>query len=130
MNAVSTIWVIEDDESIAQCLTLLLESAEYRVRTAGSLGEARALSGVPNLVLLDFLLPDGNGVAFLPELSERFPGTRVILLTAQDRVGTSRFPAHVTYQSKPFHNHQLLELIRSELARSGSDSSWTPPVSY
>ncbi len=111
-----SLWVIEDDESIAQCLRMLLEDEGYAVEVAGTLREARLLQSAPELVLLDFLLPDGNGIAFLPELSQRHPSARVLLLTALDRVGESRFPHHVHYLAKPFHNRELLAAVRSQLA--------------
>ncbi len=114
----ANLWVVEDDDSIALCLKILLEDHGYDVSVAGSLADARRLSIAPDLVLLDFLLPDGNGIAFLPELAGRFPQLHVILLTAQDRVGESRFPNHVAYLPKPFHNKELLGLVERELERS------------
>ncbi len=93
---------------------MLLQEAGYRVDIAPSLSDARSLQSIPDLVLLDYLLPDGNGVAFLPELGRRFPNVPVILLTARERVGLSSFPNHVTYLPKPFRNRDLLEVVRSQ----------------
>lgn len=108
------VWVVEDDEPIARCLEMLLQDSRYDVALAGSLGAARELAGRPDLVILDYLLPDGNGVSFLPELAARHPGVPVILLTALERVGASTFPNHVKYLPKPFRNRQLLELIAAQ----------------
>ena len=115
MSSKASLWVVEDDESIALCLKMILEDHGYGVQVAHTLESARAFETRPDLVLLDFLLPDGNGIAFLPELEERFPGVQVILLTALDRVGSSRFPNHVEYLPKPFHNRELLTMIRRKL---------------
>lgn len=117
------LWIVEDDESIALCLKMILEDHGYRVAVAHTLQAARRLEGRPALVLLDFLLPDGNGVAFLPELEQRFAGTQVILLTALDRVGSSRFPNHVEYLPKPFHNRELLTMIERKLHGTESMSA-------
>lgn len=108
-----TVWVVEDDEPIARCLQLLLQESGYRVDVARSLGEARTLATLPELVLLDYLLPDGNGISYLPELAREHPGVPVILLTALERVGNSSFPNHVTYLAKPFRNRDLIELVHS-----------------
>lgn len=109
-----TVWVVEDDEPIARCLEMLLQDSGYGVELAGSLAAARTLTGHPDLVILDYLLPDGNGVAFLPELAARHHAIPVILLTALDRVGASSFPNHVKYLPKPFRNKQLLDLIAAQ----------------
>ena len=118
MTTAKRLWVIEDDETISQCLCLILSENGYGVAPAKSLAEARCLEQKPDLVLLDFLLPDGNGIAFLPELAVRHPGVPVILLTAQERVGMSRFPHHVAYLAKPFRNKELFALIQSQLSKS------------
>jgi DNA-binding response OmpR family regulator len=110
------VWVVEDDEPIARCLQMLLQDEGYSVDVASTLDDARALTSKPELVLLDYLLPDGNGIAYLPELAGRHPGVPVILLTALERVGKSSFPNHVTYLAKPFRNRDLIELVNSHFA--------------
>jgi DNA-binding response OmpR family regulator len=114
------VWVIEDDEPIARCLEMLLRESGYVVEVAGSLATARALGPEPDLVLLDYLLPDGNGITFLPELARAHPGVPVILLTALERVGASAFPAHVTFLSKPFRNRDLLALVDAKFRSGGA----------
>lgn len=109
------LWVVEDDDAIAQCLQLLLEGEGYTVKVATSLDDARQLTTCPDLVILDFLLPDGNGLAFLPELAARYATVPVILLTAQERVGATRFPSHVAYLAKPFTKKELLKVVKVHL---------------
>ena len=110
------IWIVEDDEAIGRCLKLLLEDAGYSTVLSASLAAARALMPQASVVVLDYLLPDGNGLSFLPELAQHMPGTPVILLTAQSRVGTSTFPKHVQFLAKPFRNRELLDLVRNQIA--------------
>ena len=119
MSRPHTLWVIEDDEPIARCLQMLLQESGYAVSIATSLASARGLPSTPDLVLLDYLLPDGNGIMFLPELAKSHPGVPVILLTALDRVGSSQFPRHVAYLPKPFRNRDLLALVDSQLRAHG-----------
>lgn len=111
------VWIVEDDEAIGRCLQMLLQDAGYSTVLSGSLTEAREQMPKAAVVVLDYLLPDGNGLSFLPELGQRLPGTPVILLTAQSRVGTSSFPKHVQFLAKPFRNREFLDLVGSQIAQ-------------
>jgi DNA-binding response OmpR family regulator len=81
--------IVEDNELVTGALRVVFESAGYRVSTAGSLAEAKALnaSNPARLVLLDLTLPDGDGIALVPAL--RAAGTRVVVaLTGRDDAAT------------------------------------------
>ncbi len=83
--------LIVDDESVSlRFLSKLVEMEDFHVRTARTLLEARSSirSKVPDLLLLDLLLPDGNGLDLLKEL-ESGSGTEVILITAHASVDTA-----------------------------------------
>jgi len=77
--------VVEDNEHVTSALRILLESADHRVSTAGSIAEALAVarSDPAALVLLDLTLPDGDGLALIEPL--RAAGSRAIVaLTGHD----------------------------------------------
>lgn len=109
--------VIDDDEQTCALLEELLRSEGYEVATAGSLTAARELlkRSQPDVALLDWQLPDGDGLEFLPELKRQWPDTQVIMLT-----GFATFDVAVEavkqgafhFQSKPFHAEGLTLLIR------------------
>src|SRR5437868_2551691 len=69
-------------------MSILLESADWRVSCAHSIAETRAAlaSDPPQVVLLDLTLPDGNGLILIPEL--RAAGCRVVALTGDDDPAT------------------------------------------
>ena len=78
------ILVVEDDENHAELMKISLQNAleEYRLEIAYTLHDARAVleMGIPNLVLTDYLLPDGYGSELVATVNGLCP---VILLTSQ-----------------------------------------------
>jgi two-component system OmpR family response regulator len=79
------ILVVEDNEAVASALRILLESANQRVSTAGSIAEALAVarSDPAALVLLDLTLPDGDGLSLVPALRAAGAGA-IVALTGHD----------------------------------------------
>jgi DNA-binding response OmpR family regulator len=112
------IWLVEDDRSIGSALLRTLLAEGYRAEWAASIAEVRALEGVPDLLLLDRGLPDGDGLALCRELLEQHPGLRVLVLTARtDEIDVVLgLDAGATdYVAKPFRLAELLARIRAQL---------------
>ena len=68
-------------------MRIIFESAGYRVSEAGTLAEAGLVTGggMPDAILLDLTLPDGNGLDLIPGLRPRTPDRPVIIaLTGRD----------------------------------------------
>jgi two-component system OmpR family response regulator len=84
---VPTVLVVEDDALMRQSLTTAL-SADFRVRAAGSGAEARSLlRGLkPDAILLDMVLPDGDGFSVLAAVEGVSPRPQVVILSALDQV--------------------------------------------
>jgi len=83
--------LIVDDESVSlRFLSKLVEKESFHIKTARTLLEARAhiQEKIPDLLLLDLLLPDGNGLDLLKELDPG-AGTEVILITGHASVDTA-----------------------------------------
>ena len=82
----TTVLVVDDHNVLAESLTVALsaEPGLTVVGRAGTLAEARRLvsSTRPDVLLLDVRLPDGDGVAAIPELLAAHPGAKVVVLTA------------------------------------------------
>ncbi len=119
------ILVVEDERAIREMLAFNLGRAGYDVRPAGDGREARAAiaDGQPDLVLMDWMLPDVSGLELTRQL-KRDPQTReipVIMLTARveedDRVAGLDGGAD-DYIVKPFSQRELLARIRAALRRS------------
>src|SRR6476660_8688133 len=118
------ILVVEDERAIREMLAFNLGRAGYEVRPAGDGREARAAiaDGQPDLVLMDWMLPDISGLELTRQL-KRDPHTReipVIMLTARveedDRV--AGLDGGDDYIVKPFSQRELLARIRAALRRS------------
>jgi DNA-binding response OmpR family regulator len=121
----ATVLVVEDESHLAAGLRLNLELDGYRVLIARSVREATAqlLQPVPiNLILLDVMLPDGDGYSFCKQLRDAGQYMPVIMLTArsaaEERVRGLDSGAD-DYMPKPFELPELLARVRSALRRSG-----------
>lgn len=81
----TTVLLVDDHAVLAESLAALLGNQPDLevVGTARTLAEARRLveTSRPDVVLLDVALPDGDGIAEIPALLERHPGSRVVVLT-------------------------------------------------
>jgi two-component system response regulator AtoC len=114
-----TILVVDDEQLIRWSLSDRLKSEGYNVAEAGTAAEALAKSeeGM-DLVLLDYRLPDGDGLAVLKSIKERTPDTLVILLTAYTSVETAveamRQGAY-HYLNKPFNLDEIALLVEKAL---------------
>jgi two-component system phosphate regulon response regulator PhoB len=119
------ILVIEDERPIREMMVFNLGRAGYQVRPAADGREARAAiaDGRPDLVLMDWMLPDISGLELTRQL-KRDPETReipIIMVTARaeedDRV-TGLDGGADDYLVKPFSQRELLARIRAALRRT------------
>lgn len=123
------ILLIEDDVPLAQALVGFLKARGFVCECAGSLAEARALLPAAHwaAVLLDWELPDGEGLSLLPTLRRTLPDSPVLMLTARDQI-TDRIrgldAGADDYLVKPFDPEELLARLRAvERRRSGVGSA-------
>jgi DNA-binding response OmpR family regulator len=119
------ILIIDDNQEILFGLKKLLDEASFTTYTASDLKEAQdALhQNEYDLIILDWMLPDGSGVDFLAKMRIEFYTTAVLLLSSkldiEDKVEALDSGAD-DYLSKPFSNIELLARIRALLRRECS----------
>lgn len=111
------ILIIEDEKEIVRFLRLELEHEGYQTAAEydGRAGLLSALSTEPDIILLDIMLPELNGLEVLRRL-RREKDIPVILLTARDTVMdkvTGLDTGANDYITKPFHIEELLARIRA-----------------
>jgi DNA-binding response OmpR family regulator len=113
-----TILVIDDDPDLLDAHQSILERAGYRVLTApdGGTGLQLALNYLPDLILLDLLMPVRNGFLVLEAVRERSPlSPRVVMLTgngAEAHRDWAAFLGADEYLEKPITLEQLLTIVR------------------
>lgn len=131
-----TILAVDDEHDITDMLTLLLESEGYRVLTASGGAEALALleKDVPDLILLDIMMPDVDGHQVCQGVRARreLAKVPVMMLTAKNDI------AHIAqavddgadgFIVKPFEVDQFLRLVRFRLeGRQGDFYRSSRPV--
>ena len=113
-----SILVVDDEPAIRESLEFLLSEANYKVALAeGGLDGLKKLeSDLFDLVLLDVMMPDKNGLEVLEEIGRSSPETAVIMITAfgtiENAVRAIKSGA-VDYVTKPWDNEKLLLDIRN-----------------
>jgi two-component system response regulator TrcR len=120
------ILVVEDDRVTYSALTMLLRHYHYDVTLARTLAEAnRELQRQdPNLVILDLMLPDGNGLDMLEQIRETGRKTRVAVVTGSDLPETEKRLRRLRpdwYFRKPLNFIELLQGIQGE-PEAGDDA--------
>lgn len=118
------ILIVEDEVHLAEALTQILKKNNYSVDTVhdGRSGLDNALSGIYDLLLLDIMLPEMDGISLLKTIRSEGIATPVIMLTAKgeisDKISGLDYGAD-DYVAKPFSTGELLARIRAALRRKG-----------
>lgn len=118
------ILIVEDELHLAEALAQILRKQNYSVDAVydGQSGLDNALSGIYDLLLLDIMLPEMDGITLLKKIRNEGITTPVILLTAKgeisDKVAGLDYGAD-DYIAKPFSTEELLARIRAALRRKG-----------
>jgi two-component system, NtrC family, response regulator AtoC len=115
----ATILVVDDEQLIRWSLSDRLKSEGYNVIEAETAAQAiaRSAEGV-DLVLLDYRLPDADGLSVLKQIKERNQDTLVILLTAYSSVETAveaMKQGAYHYANKPFNLDEIVLVVEKAL---------------
>jgi DNA-binding NtrC family response regulator len=117
-----SVLIVDDEAAIRESLQTLLEFEGYTVDTAndGIEGLTRLSERPFDLVLLDFALPERNGIEILQEIRERDSELPVIMITAYGTVenAVNAMQAGATnFIQKPWDNEKLLADVRTAVGR-------------
>lgn len=117
------IYLLEDDDSIRKLVDYTLKSQNYQTESFALPSEFwKAMAKKPELILLDIMLPEEDGISILKKLRENkeTAGIPVIMLTAKDSefdVVTGLDSGADDYVTKPFGMMALLSRIKAVLRR-------------
>ncbi|MEO5494348.1 MAG: nitrogen regulation protein NR(I) [Sphingomonas sp.] len=128
MSRAGNILVLDDDAAIRTVVAHALRRAGHHVTTTASLGEFHRefRANMPDLVVSDVVLPDGNGLDMVAGLAEAYPQLPVIVLSAQNTLTTAVRATEVgayDYLPKPFDLDDLTRAVDGALARQGEGES-------
>jgi len=115
--------VVDDDPDILKVLKANLELYGFEAATAGNWTGANKLLNdhLPDIIILDLMLPDGDGIQICKFLKEQYPKIPVIMLTAKDSVSDKvmGFESGADdYIVKPFETLELIARIKACLKRT------------
>src|SRR5579883_2473902 len=130
------ILVVDDDPGLLRLLTIRLRAESYEVEAVESGAQALAASSRfrPDLVITDLKMEQMDGLGLLKELQNRWPGLKVIMLTAHgtipDAVQATQMGAF-GFLTKPVDKQELLDQVQKALRISGfgaSDEDWRAEI--
>ncbi|MHA6531732.1 response regulator transcription factor [Paenibacillus sp. BAC0078] len=118
------ILIVEDEVHLAEALSQILKKMNYSVDAVhdGRSGLDYAQSGIYDLLLLDIMMPEMDGITVLKKLRSEGVSTPVIMLTAKGEISdmvTGLDYGADDYIAKPFSSEELLARIRAALRRKG-----------
>jgi two-component system response regulator AtoC len=115
------ILIVDDDESLCRSIQLIMKTKAYAVRYANTAAGGRAMlsAEMPDVLFLDLMLPDADGLEVLEALTAEYPGLPVVVVSGrQDMAATITAMRHGAsdYLRKPFDCDDI-ELILEKLRR-------------
>ncbi|RBP35344.1 LuxR family two component transcriptional regulator [Roseimicrobium gellanilyticum] len=124
---VSTVHVVDDDESLRMAMTRLLRAAGYHVQSYASAGEylLRRKPGMNGCLLLDVRMPGPSGLELQAALQNDRDALPIIFLTAHGDIPMSvqaMKQGAVDFLTKPVESKALLHAIKGALAKQTSET--------
>ncbi len=129
-EAMSAVWVVDDDRSIRWVLEKALAREGIAHKSFASVYEVTQalLHGEPQVIVTDIRMPGESGLSLLGKLKERHPAVRVIIMTAYsdlDSAVAAFQGGAFEYLPKPFDVDHALALIRRASAEVPAPSAVT-----
>lgn len=129
------ILIADDDPKLCKMVKRTLLYEGFQVFTAANGREAldKAASQKPELIILDWMMPEIDGIEVAMSLRQANDSTPILMLTAKDAVEdrvTGLDSGADDYLVKPFAPTELLARIRALLRRTGKNTSTEKTLSY
>ncbi len=125
------ILVVDDDAALQRLVSTLLNRANMMPLSATTAGEAAQIlkqDPLPQIVILDMMLPDVSGIEFLKQMrsKERFDYLPIIILSAladPDRIREGLTIGADRYLTKPYLANNLISTVQELLRKGRSDKN-------
>lgn len=114
-RALTTILLVEDDQTIRELARMMLDADGYRVLSAGTAEEALALLGQHpdvDLIFSDVEMPGGDGETMVRELRRRAVTIPALLTSGRKHPDSATLPLRTGFLPKPYSHAGLLEALR------------------
>lgn len=125
------IFLVEDDHVFAQVLSRSLMARGYKVSVALSIAEAR--EQLPNLnshyIILDLFLDGHSGLTLIPDIRERLPLSKILVLTGFASISTTVQAIKLgadNYLPKPANTAQILRALEQDVETESADDNAEP----
>lgn len=131
------ILLVDDDPDLLRLLSIRLKTEGYDVKAVESGAAALATAGTfhPELVITDLRMDQMDGIGLLNELQRRYPGLRVLMITAHGTIPdavTATKSGAFAFLTKPIDKQELLDNVERALKISAAaqpdDSSWRAEI--
>ncbi len=111
------ICILEDDDNIRELIQLVLESHDYVVRSYSNIKafDQVKTSYFPDLFLLDFMLPDGNGLEVCLKLKNTDETRNIPVIIMSAHADLNKMIGADDFISKPFDIDELVGIISKQL---------------
>ena len=124
----STVLAVDDNEAVLGWLNRVLTDEGHRVLLASTVEEARRQvdEEVPEMLVLDHILPDGDGVGLAVSLLKEYPDTRAVVMSGtaldeEEALLCQRY--EIPFLKKPFVAEELLSALEAISLSRGSSRS-------
>jgi len=122
MTTAVRLLIIDDEPDASECLKILVEPRGYQVQTAATAAEARRVlkTWQPEIVLMDLILPDVNGLDLLREFRDASPDCEIIMVTGYSSVTKAVEAIHAgafTFIEKPAETEVVLAMLEQAVEK-------------
>lgn len=130
MDTPATVLLVEDNDALNEINRRTLEGAGHRVLAALTLAQARAhlAAGSPDVILLDIVLPDGDGIDFCGEIRDATDAHILFLTSKTDHVDRIRGleTGGDDYITKPYKLDEMLARVGAVMRRREMEAAKPP----
>ena len=115
-----SIFILDDTEDIREVITHILTEENYEVKGFGTVKEFKKgiLFAQPDLIILDVMLPDGNGIDVCDELKDNRSTQHipVLMMSANDRYSDAKLKCETEdFINKPFNVDDFIARVNDHL---------------